>query len=219
MDKTVKMRAFSEDGTIDVTSASLGDDQAKSPDMQKKIAQMEEKILDQFRIIEQLRLSLKQEQDKAAELAKKSAGPDADALAVKDAQLEEEKSRSLENLKTIVQLRASIKQEQEKSAEIAKQMADQDAKVRALAELEANELAKKNAQIDEVKSKSLEQEKTIELLNESLKQEQAKSAGMTEKLASQEAQAATAAALEIKVKTLTEAISQISTITAGVKGT
>lgn len=217
MDKTLKLHALSDDDTIDVTSASLASDQGKSPDMQKKIAQMEEKILDQFRIIEQLRESLKLEQVKSAELAKRAVGPDADALAVKDAQLEEEKSRSLENLKMIVQLRASLKQEQEKTVEIARKMAEQDAKVRSLAELEANELAKKNAQIDEVKSKSLGQEKVIEQLSDSLKQEQAKSAGMTEKLVTLEAKAATTAALEAQVKTLTEAISQISKIAAGVR--
>lgn len=56
------------------------------------------------------------------------------------------------------------------------------------------ELAKKNAQLEEEKKKSLEHLKTIEQLRHSLKQEQAKTAEMAMKTAG----------LEAKIKELTE---------------
>lgn len=217
MDKTVKIRAFPDDAKNVTASAAFSEDQNKALDLARKNVLLEEKTLDQFRIIEQLRESLKQEQAKTAELSQKTVSLDANELAVKEAQLEEEKSRSLENLKTIVQLRASLKQEQEKSLEITKKMADQDAKVRSLAELEAQELAKKNAQIEEVKSKSLEQTRIIEQLKASLQQEQTKAAEMADKLTSLEAKATGSAVMEAQVKELSTALSQIVTIATGVK--
>jgi len=135
-------------------------------------------------------------------------------LAMKNAQLEEEKSRSLEHLKTIVQLRESLKQEQAKTAEMARKMAEQDAKAKDLAALEANELARKNAQREEEKRKSLDLMKTIEQLRESLRQEQAKTAGMADKMAAQDAKARESAVLEAKIKELTEALSKIAAIAA-----
>lgn len=138
-------------------------------------------------------------------------------LAMKNAQLEEEKSRSLEHLKTIVQLRESLKQEQSKTAEVTRKMAEQDAKAKDLAALEANELARKNAQREEEKKKSLELMKTIEQLRESLKQEQAKTAGMADRMTAQEAKARESAMLEAKVRELTEALSRIAAIAAAGK--
>jgi t-SNARE complex subunit (syntaxin) len=69
------------------------------------------------------------------------------------------------------------------------------------------ELAKKNAQLEEVKSKLLEHLKTIEQLRESIKQEQAKAAEMVTKTAG----------LEAKVKELSEMLSKISGIAAAGK--
>ncbi len=207
MDKTVKIRTYSGDEKSGVSQGNLSDDQNKSLELAKKNAQLEEerkKSLEQFNVIEQLRVSLKQEQAKMAEMMKKTVGPDANELAVKDAQLEEEKSRSLENLKTIVQLRESLKQEQAKTAEMVKK----------LAELEANELAKKNTQLQEEKSKSLELFKLVEQLRENLKQEQSKMAEMAKRMSEQEARAKESAVLEAKVKELTEAISMIAGIAA-----
>lgn len=138
-------------------------------------------------------------------------------LAMKNAQLEEEKSRSHEHLKTIVQLRESLKQEQAKTAEMARKTAEQDAKVKDLAGLEANELARKNAQREEEKKRLLDLMKMIEQLRESLKQEQAKTAGMVDKITAQEAKARESAVLEAKVKELTEALSKIAAIAAAGK--
>jgi len=204
MDKTVKIRAYSDDAKSNASQGNLTEDQNSSLELAKKNAQLEEekkKSLEHLKTIEQLRESLRQEQAKAAELVKKTAGLGANEFAVKDAQLEEEKSRSLENLKTIVQLRESLKQEQAKTAEMVKKAAEQEAKVKDFAVAEANELARKNAQLEEQK-KSLEQMKTIVQLRESLKQEQAKSAGAADK----------AAKLEAKVKDLNGVLSKISSI-------
>ncbi len=91
----------------------------------------------------------------------------------------------------------------------------------------ALELAKKNALIAEEKSKLIEHLKTIEQLRESLKQEQAKAAGIAEKatmlearvqeLSGQESSAKKVAELEAKVKELTEALGKISGIASAGK--
>jgi chromosome segregation ATPase len=86
----------------------------------------------------------------------------------------------------------------------------------------ALELVKKTAQLQEEKNKSLELQKTIEQLGESLKQEQANTAGMAKKMAvletkikelsEQETQVIKVAELEAKVKELTEALGKIAGI-------
>lgn len=118
-------------------------------------------------------------------------------LAKKEAQLEEEKSKTLELLKTIVQLRESLKQEQAKAADL-------EAKLNRLAAVEENQLAKKNAQLEEEKNRSLELMNTIEQLKESLKQEQARSLGGADRTA----------ALEAKVRDLSALLNKISGLAA-----
>jgi len=91
----------------------------------------------------------------------------------------------------------------------------------------ALELVKKNAQLEEVKSQLLGHLKTIEQLRESLKQEQAKTAAMANKIAGLEAKvkesvgleakAKEFAQLEAKVKELTEVLGKISGIAAAGK--
>ena len=91
----------------------------------------------------------------------------------------------------------------------------------------ALELVKKTAQLEEEKKKSLEYLKTIEQLRECLKQEQAKTAEMSEKIAGLEAKvkesvgleakAKEFAELEAKVKELTEVLGKISGIAAAGK--
>ena len=86
------------------------------------------------------------------------------------------------------------------------------------------ELAKKKAQLEDEKKKSLEYLKTIEQLRESLKLEQAKTAEMVKRAAELEAklkgtsglEAKTRefAELEAKVKELTEVLGKISGVTA-----
>ena len=173
-------------------------------------------------------------QGNAADVQKKAL-----ELAMKDAQIEEEKSRALEHLKTVVQLRESLKQEQVKTAEMVRKMAEHEAKANELAGLDVNELAKKNAQLEEEKNKSLEHLKTIDQLGESLKQEQAKTVEMVSNMAVLEARvkelsgleiklkemaglenkAREAAMLEAKVKGLTEVLGKIAAIAAaGIAG-
>jgi methyl-accepting chemotaxis protein len=89
------------------------------------------------------------------------------------------------------------------------------------------ELAKKNAQLEEAKSKLLEHLKTIEQLRESLKQEQAKTAEMAKKtdvleakvkeLAGLESNVKKVAELEAKVNELSEVLGKISGIAAAGK--
>lgn len=131
-------------------------------------------------------------------------------LAKKEAQLEEEKNRTLELLKTIVQLRESLKQEQAKSADL-------DAKLNRLAAVEENQLARKNAQLEEEKRQSLEQLSMIEQLRESLRQEQAKSAGAADRTAELEAKAKAVAALEARVRDLSVLLNKISNLAAAAK--
>lgn len=133
-------------------------------------------------------------------------------LAMKDAQIEEERSRSLEHLKTIVQLRESLKQEQARSAEAAKRVAELESRVNGAASLEANELSKKAAQLEEEKARSVEYMRMIEQLRESLKQEQARGAAAADKLSAHEARMGDIAALEAKVGELSDALGKIAAI-------
>ena len=128
-------------------------------------------------------------------------------LAKKDAQLEEEKNKSLEHLKTIVQLRENLKQEKAKTAEL-------EARLNKLDEVEANQLAKKNAQLEEERKASLEYMRMIEQLRESLKQERAKKSETEDKSAELEAKKKELAALEAKMKDLSGALNKISSIAA-----
>lgn len=217
MDKTVKIRAFPDDAKGNVLQGNPKEDQGKVLELARKNAQLEEKTLDQLRIIEQLKESLRQEQAKVAELSKKTSGADATTLAVKDAQLEEEKSRGLENLKTIVQLRESLKLEQGKTAEMVKIISELEAKAKEATSAEASELAKKIAELEGEKRKSLDQVKTTEQLRERLDQEQAKSAGVADKLADLEARTKEVAALEARVGELTDALGKIAAIAAAGK--
>jgi chromosome segregation ATPase len=100
----------------------------------------------------------------------------AQELEKKTAHLEEERVKSLDLVKTIMQLRESLKQEQERSTVL-------EARVNKLDSVEENQLIKKNAELEEEKKRSLEYVKTIKQLRESLKQEQEKSAQMTDRMA------------------------------------
>lgn len=210
MEKTVKIRAYPDNAKNGVSQGNLTEEQERALELAKKNALLEEvkaELLGHLKTIEQLRENLRQEQVKSAGLAKQASGMDAHDIAVKDAQLEEEKSRSLENLKTIVQLRESLKQEQAKSSELANKTLELETRVRDALALESNELARIKTQLEEEKRKSLEQFKTIEQLKESLQQAQAKAAAVT----------GNTAELETKVKGLTEALANISSIAESVK--
>jgi chromosome segregation ATPase len=81
----------------------------------------------------------------------------------------------------------------------------------------ALELVKKTAQLEEEKKKSLEYQKSIEQLRETLKQEQAKTAEMTKKMAGLEAKEKEFSELEAKVRELNEVLKKISGIAAAGK--
>lgn len=156
-------------------------------------------------------------------------------LAKKNFRLEEELKNSREHLNTIEQLRGSLRQEQEKSAAMAKKMAELEVKVKEFTALDANDLAKKNALLEDEKRKSLEHIKMIEQLRENIRQEQTKAAetekkaaavleSKTKELAELEAKLKELPALEAKVKDLqvwqakaielTDVLSKISSISA-----
>lgn len=153
MDKTVKVRAYPDDAKSNVPRSNLTEDQDKMVELVKKNALLEEeskKSREYLKMIEQLKESLKQEQVRTAKLEAKVndlAALEANDLAMKNAQIEEEKNKSLEHLKTIGQLRESLKQEQAKAAEMAgnkaaleariKELSGLEDKVKAVAELEA----------------------------------------------------------------------------------
>ncbi len=136
-----------------------------------------------------------EEKDQSAELAKIAA------------QLEDERSKTLELLKDIVQLRESLKQEQARSADL-------ESKLTRLATVEENQLAKKNAQLQEEKNRSLEYMRTIEQLRENIKQQQAKTTETADKSAELAAKTKAVAELEAKVKDLTAVLGVISKIAA-----
>lgn len=165
MDKTVKMRAYSEPAKSDAVQGDLSE--GKKKDLE---------------------------------------------LALKDAQIEEEKSKALENLKTIVQLRENFKQEQAKTAEMSKRVAELEAKIKELSASEASELAKKSAQLEEEKKRSLDHMRMIEQLRESLKQAQEKSAGAIDKAAELEAKSKELALIEAKLKDLNGVLGKIASI-------
>ena len=145
------------------------------------------------------------EQSASLELEKKTA-----ELEKKTLLLEEERSKSVDLLKTIVQLRESLKQEQAKSAEM-------EARINKLASVEENQLARKNAQLEEEKKLSLEYMRTIEQLRESIKQDQAKSAAMVNKFDELEAKTRELEELKAKIKDLTGVLGMISRIAAAGK--
>jgi chromosome segregation ATPase len=213
MDKTFKLRAYSDTAKKDVSHGNRAEEKNKSQELAKKdalLAEERSKSHELLKTILQLRESLKQEQTKAAELqakVNKLAVVEENQLVKKNAQLEEEKSRSLELKKTTEHLRESVKQEQANNAEMVKKIADLKAKLNKLAAVEESQLVKKNAQLEEEKKKSLDYIRMIEQLRGSIKQDQAKKVEMANKLA----------VLETKVRELSVVLSKISSIAAGGK--
>lgn len=148
MEKTVKLRAYSEDVKNPTAPEKPVDE--KSLDLAMKDAQIEEersRSLEHLKTIVQLRESLKQEQAKTAEIARKAAEleakvkgsteQEANELAKKTAQLEAEKNRSIEYMRMIEQLRESLDQEQASVAEMAGKLAALEARAGDIPALEA----------------------------------------------------------------------------------
>lgn len=212
MDKTFKLRAFTDAAKNDVEKSNVADEN-KTQQLARKDALLEEersKSLELLKTIVQLRESLKQEQAKSAELQarlNKLDEVEENQLVKKNIQLEEEKKKSLDYMKMIEQLRESTRQEQEKSAEMARKMAEQQAQLSKLATVEENQLARKNAQLEEEKQKLIEYMKMIEQLRENVRQDQEKKTEMANKLA----------VLEAKVKELSVVLAKISSLATGGK--
>jgi dsDNA-specific endonuclease/ATPase MutS2 len=120
-------------------------DEVEENQLVKKNIQLEgekKKSLEYMRMIEQLRESTRQEQEKSAEMARKMAEQQAQLnklttveeslLARKNAQLEEEKQKLIEYMKMIEQLRENVRQDQEKKIEMDNKLAVLEAKVKEL---------------------------------------------------------------------------------------
>lgn len=210
MDRTIKLRAFEETAKAEVSQGNLAGEK-KSQDIARKDALLEEersKSLDLLKTIVQLRDSLKQEQDRTAELQAKLNrldGVEQNQLIRKNAQLEEEKKKYLDQLKINEQLRESLIQEQASHADTAKKSAELKSRLNKLAEVEESQLARKDAQLEEERKNSLEYMRTVDQLRESTKQDQAKKIELANKVA----------VLETKVKELSVVLSKISSLASG----
>jgi len=220
MEKTVKIRAYQEDNKDKVSSKdNPADDKNKTLELEKKDALLEEekaRSLEHIKTIVQLRESLKKEQERNTDLSKAAAELQAklsrladveeNQLVKKNTQLEEEKKKSAEQLKVIELLKEKVRQEIEKNSKLIESETDLQAKLNKLAAVEDNQLAKKNTQLEEEKKKSIGYFNMIELLKESLKQEQQKSSTLEKKIVEQGA----------KAKELADMLRKISSIAAGV---
>lgn len=212
MDKTFKLRAFTDVAKNDVEKSTVADEN-KAQQLARKdalLAEERSKSLELLKTIVQLRESLKQEQAKTAELQarlNKLDEVEESQLVKKNIQLEDEKKKSLEYMRMIEQLRENTKQEQEKSAEMARKMAEQQAQLNKLTTVEESQLARKNAQLEEEKQKLIEYMKMIEQLRENVRQDQEKKIEMANKLA----------VLETKVKELSVVLAKISSLATGGK--
>jgi chromosome segregation ATPase len=213
MDKTLKLRAYQDAENKKASESKQGKEKNLVAELEKKSALLDEeknKSLDLLKTIVQLRESLKHEQERAVLLETRLTKLDTvegNQLAKKNAQLEDEKKLSLEYMRTIEQLRATLKQEQEQSVEVQKKKVELEAKVNKLDEVEENQLAKKNALLEEEKKKSTEYAQLVDQLRASIKQDQTKMAGLLKH--SEE--------LEDKVKDLSVVLSKIASLATGGK--
>ncbi len=141
MDRTLKLRTYSDDSKKNVAQDQGVKDEKIALELEKKTALLEEernKSMDLLKTIVQLRENLKQEAAKTAELEEKLNERITEMegrLASKTARLEEERKLSLEYMRTIEQLRESIKQDQTKSAGMANKFDELEAKTKALNEI------------------------------------------------------------------------------------
>jgi hypothetical protein len=195
-------------------------DSVEENQLVRKNAELEDekkKSLEYMKEIQHLKESLKQEQEKSAQMSKKMAGLETKVnkldsveesqLVKKNTLLEEEKKKSLEYVKTIEQLRESHKRELEKSAQVLNKMAELEAKVNKMDSVEENQLIKKNTQLEDEKKKSLEYAKLIDQLRESIKVDQEQSAEMAKRTAK----------LEAKIEELNGALGKIASMATASK--
>lgn len=99
MEKTVKTHAFPDGAKSVVPQNNLTEAQEKALELAKKNALMAEeksKLLEHLKTIEQMRESLKQEQARTAEMAKKAAGLEAKVKELSEQETQEKKVAELE---------------------------------------------------------------------------------------------------------------------------
>ena len=213
MDKTLKLRAYQEATKNNAPQEKQAKERDIELELEKKSALLEEersKSLDLLKTIVQLRESLKHEQERSAVLESRLIKLDTveeNQLAKKNALLEEEKKLSLEYMRTIEQLKSALKQEQENAVEVQKKKAELEAKVNKLDDVEESQLAKKSAQLEDEKNKSLEYAQLIEQLRDSAKLDQAKLTDISKH----------AEELDEKAKALSIVLSKIASLATGGK--
>ncbi len=117
LEKTIKIRAFSPNAMNDISQNKPAEESKPTLEFTKPGAPVEgepSKFIEFAKVIEQLGKSLKDEQGKSAELAKKLATLEEEQaksakLAQRINELEEEQKKSLEAAKKSVELEAQLK--------------------------------------------------------------------------------------------------------------
>ena len=118
LDKTIKIRAYSADATNDHSQNKAKDEQKTTQEPSRRTAQPEEeqsRFIEFARVIEQLGKSLKEEQTKSADLARKLGTLEEEQaksakLARRVGELEEEQKKSLESSRKAAEMEAQIKE-------------------------------------------------------------------------------------------------------------
>jgi len=113
MEKTVKTRSLAEGNKNGGSQSNLTEAQERVLDLVNKNAQLEEennKLLEHLRTIEQLRIKYKREQDKTAELLKKTASLEAKVSELNELQLKEKDTPELKaKTKKVAELEAKVR--------------------------------------------------------------------------------------------------------------
>ena len=138
-------------------------------------------------------------------------------LAAREAQLDDERKKSLEQLKTIVQLREALKQEQSRTAEASKRVNELESGLQQISASSANELARKDAQLEAEMKKAVEAESKCKELQNQLRQEQTKLANMPDQSRLLEAKEKELADLKVRMQDLSGVLSKIISIAEAAK--
>lgn len=138
-------------------------------------------------------------------------------LAAREAQLDEERKKSLEQLKTIVQLREALKQEQTRTAELSKRVNELEAGLQQISASSANELVRKEAQLEAEMKRAVDAESKCKELQTQLKQEQARLANMPDQSRMLEAKDKELADLKARLQDLGGVLSKIISIAEAAK--
>ncbi|MDD2701465.1 MAG: hypothetical protein PHH36_09530 [Sideroxydans sp.] len=133
-------------------------------------------------------------------------------LAARDAQLADERNKTLEQLKTIVQLREALKKEQARTAEVSQRVNELESGLRQVTSSSANDLARKDAQLEAEMKRAVDAENQCKALQAQLQQEQAKLASMPDHTRMLEAKDKELAELKAKLQDVSGVLSKIISI-------